>query len=64
MFLTTVLAITVGGSPIYDAFNAATLRLGPATLTLDLDAGEGLNPDALLAGAARAQMMLQSRNDY
>ncbi|MCO5204181.1 MAG: cytochrome c family protein [Anaerolineae bacterium] len=60
VWVTTVLASTVSGSPIYDAFNAAALRQGSTALTLDLDAGEGLNPDALLAGAARAQMMLQA----
>jgi len=49
-----VLASSVAGSPNYDAVNDALLHQGPSVLTLDLSAGEGLDPTTLLAGADRA----------
>lgn len=51
------------GSPNYDATNDALLRAGPAVLTLDLEAGLGLDSAALLAGAERAEAMLASAAD-
>lgn len=59
VWVPTLLASTVFGSPNYDAVNAALLRQGPAVLTLNLNAGIGLNPQALLAGAERANQQLQ-----
>jgi hypothetical protein len=54
-----ILASTVVGSSNYDATNAALLGAGPATLTLDLGAGLGLNAPALLDGARRARENLE-----
>jgi hypothetical protein len=59
MFVSSVLASTVVGSPNYDATNASLLGQGPATLTLDLTAGEGVDPTALLAGVDRAEDNLE-----
>ncbi len=59
VWISTILASTVTGSPNYDATNAGLLRQGAATLTLDLDLGQGLNATALLAGADRAAQQLQ-----
>jgi len=53
-----ILASTVSGSPNYDAVNAGLLNR-TAELTMDLGAGLGLNPEALLAGADRAQQQLE-----
>jgi hypothetical protein len=53
-----VLASTVPGSPNYDAMNEQLLSQGPATLTVDLTAGEGIDPAALLAGVDRAKQQL------
>ncbi len=58
-FVPYVLASAVEGSPNYDPVNAALLRQGPEALTLDLEAGLGLNPKALLAGAERAKEQLR-----
>jgi hypothetical protein len=54
-----VLASSVPGSPNYDATNDALLNQGPAVLTLDLTAGQGLDPAGLLAGADRARQQLE-----
>jgi len=59
MWVPTLLASTVPSSPNYDPVNAALLGQGAAALTLDLDYGLGLNAEALLAGAQRAQSKLQ-----
>jgi len=48
-----LLASTVQGSPNYDAENAMLLGQGNGTLTLDLNAGMGIDPLALLAGTNR-----------
>jgi hypothetical protein len=53
-----VLASAVSGSPNYDATNDGLLNQGPATLTLDLTQGEGIDPVALLAGVDRAKQQL------
>jgi len=60
IWVSSVLASAVPGSPNYDAVNDQLLHQGPALLTLDLDAGEGIDPAALLAGADRARGMLQA----
>ncbi len=52
-----VLASTVSGASNYDATNASLLGR-PANLTMDLSAGEALDPAALLDGAARARSNL------
>ena len=54
-----ILASTVVGSSNFDATNAALLGAGPATLTLDLGAGLGLNAPALLDGARRSRENLE-----
>jgi len=59
MWIPWILASTVPGSPNYDAFNEMVLDAGPAVLTLDLDAGLALDPDALLAAVDRAETTLQ-----
>ncbi len=55
----TVLASTISGSPNYDAVNAALLRAGPTTLTMDLAGGTPLSAPALLAAAERARINLR-----
>jgi hypothetical protein len=57
-FIPWVLASTVAGSPNYDATNDALLNQGPGVLAMDLQAGQGLDPEALLAGADRAMQQL------
>jgi hypothetical protein len=57
-WVSAVLASAVNGSPNYDATNAQLLNQGPATLTLDLGQGQGINPEALLAGSDRAKQQL------
>jgi hypothetical protein len=59
IWVPTVLASSVQGSPNYDPVNGSLLNQGPAVLTLDLTAGEGLDPAALLAGADRSRQQLQ-----
>jgi hypothetical protein len=59
VWVSAVLASAVPGSPNYDATNDALLNQGPAVLTLDLNAGQGINPVALLAGADRAAQQLE-----
>ena len=54
-----VLASAVPGSPNYDPVNDQILNQGPDTLTLNLTEGEGIDPEALLAGVDRAQQGLQ-----
>jgi hypothetical protein len=58
VWVSSVLASAVNGSPNYDATNADLLNQGPAALTLDLSQGQGINPEALLAGAERAKQQL------
>ncbi|MBE2234060.1 MAG: hypothetical protein IAE85_11245 [Anaerolinea sp.] len=59
MWVPSLLASVVPSSPNYDPVNAALLGQGAAALTLDLDYGLGLNAEALLAGAQRAQSKLE-----
>jgi hypothetical protein len=54
-----VLASAVTGSPNFDPVNRQLLNQGPNVLTLDLSQGQGLNPQALLAGVERAKEQLQ-----
>jgi hypothetical protein len=54
-----VLASAVAGSPNYDPVNHQLLNQGPNVLTLDLSQGQGINPQALLAGVERARQQLQ-----
>jgi hypothetical protein len=58
VWVSTVLASAVPGSPNYDSFNDQQLNQGPDVLTLDLSQGEGIDPEALLAGADRARQQL------
>jgi hypothetical protein len=58
VWVSTVLASAVPGSPNYDWFNDQQLNQGPEVLTLDLDQGIGIDPVALLAGADRARQQL------
>ncbi|MBL9026128.1 MAG: hypothetical protein JNL21_28300 [Myxococcales bacterium] len=53
-----ILASTRIGSPNYDPVNEQLLAQGPGVLTLNLTAGLGLDADALLDGAARAEATL------
>ena len=53
-----LLASAVPGSPNFDAVNHALLAQGPEVLTLDLSAGAGLDPNALIAGSLRAELTL------
>jgi hypothetical protein len=53
-----VLASAIPGSPNYDAVNDNLLNQGPSVLTLDLGQGQGIDPDALLAGVDRAKEQL------
>lgn len=55
-----LLASTVPGSPNHDVTNASLLGAGPATLTMDLTAGLGLDAPALLAASGRALLTPQS----
>ena len=59
MWVPTILASTVSGSPNYDATNASLLRQGANILTMDLNQGLGLDAAALLAGADRARQQLE-----
>lgn len=59
IWVSTVLASAIAGSPNYDAVNDALLNQGPDVLTLDLSQGQGIDPQALLAGADRARQQLQ-----
>jgi hypothetical protein len=59
IWVPTILASTVSGSPNYNSQNAALLRQGANVLTLDLNQGLGLDPAALLAGADRARQQLE-----
>ena len=58
VWVSTVLASSVAGSPNYDSFNDQKLNQGPAVLTLDLGQGLGLDAAAMLAGADRARQQL------
>jgi len=54
-----LLASAIPGSPNHDAVNEGLLNQGPAVLTLDLGAGQGVYPEATLAGMERAKQQLQ-----
>jgi hypothetical protein len=54
-----VLASAIPGSPNYDAVNDQLLHQGSSVLTLNLTAGLGIDPVALLAGVDRAKQQLQ-----
>ena len=58
-WVTAVLASAVPGSANHDPVNEQLLSQGPAVLTLDLTQGEGLDAEALLAGADRAMLQLK-----
>jgi hypothetical protein len=58
MWITSILASTITGSPNYSATNAALLNQRSTTLTLDLAQGLPLNANALLAAVNRAQTNL------
>jgi hypothetical protein len=61
MWVGYILASSVPKSPNHDAVNEALLDQGPDALTLDLGQGDGLDPEAILAGADRAyQQLLQA----
>ena len=53
-----VLASAVPGSPNHDATNDGLLNQGAGVLTLDLNQGLGIDPEALLAGVDRAKQQL------
>jgi hypothetical protein len=53
-----VLASSIAGSPNYDPGNDQLLNQGPEALTLNLNAGNGLDANALLAGVERARQQL------
>jgi len=59
IWVATVLASAVSGSPNYNAVNSQLLNQGAAVLTMSLNQGLGVNPAALLAGAARAKQQLE-----
>lgn len=59
VWVSSVIASAIPGSPNYDATNDALLNQGPSVLTLDLTAGEGVDPGMLLDGADRALQQLQ-----
>ncbi len=58
IWVSTILASTVAGSPNYDSTND-TLLNRPGVLTMDLQAGQGIDAEALLAGADRARQQLE-----
>jgi hypothetical protein len=59
VWVSSVLASAVPGSPNYNPENDQLLNQGPEILTLDLTQGEGIDPNALLAGTDRARQQLQ-----
>lgn len=59
VWISSMLASTISGSPNYNARNAQLLRQGASVLTLDLTQGEPMDAAALLAGADRARQQLQ-----
>ncbi len=59
VWIPRLLASTVAGSPNFNAQNLAILGQGAEVLTLDLNAGLGLDAASLLAGADRALANLQ-----
>ena len=61
VWVSTVLASAIPGSPNYDSLNDQELNQGAAVVTLDLGEGEGIDPVALLAGADRARQQLLLR---
>ncbi len=60
VWISRILASTVSSSPNYDAVNNGLLNQGTAVLTLNMNAGIGVNAEALLAGADRAEQLLQA----
>ena len=54
-----VLASAVSKSPNYDPINGDLLNQGSSVLTLDLNEGEGIDAEALIAGAERAKDQLE-----
>ncbi|NIM92266.1 MAG: hypothetical protein GTO18_00920 [Anaerolineales bacterium] len=58
LWVSSVLASAIPGSPNYDPMNDSLLNQGPAVLTLDLSQGMGVDPVALLAGVDRAEQQL------
>jgi len=60
VWVTWLLASTDPTSPNHDPTNEDLLGQGPAVLTLDLDAGLGTDPVALLASVERSRAMLES----
>lgn len=58
LWVSSILASTVAGSPNYDATNAQLLGQGPTVLTLDLTQGMKARSDDLLAGVNRIKANL------
>lgn len=58
VWVSSVLASAIPGSPNYDPLNDQLLNQGAAVLTLDLSLGQGVDPVALLDGADRAGQQL------
>jgi hypothetical protein len=58
-WISYILASAVQGSPVFDQTNYDLLNQGPAVLTLDMTQGEGIDPDAMLAGSDRAKQQLE-----
>ncbi len=58
VWVSTVLASAIPGSTNYDPINDQLLNQGPAVLTMDLHQGQGIDPQAMLAGAERARQQL------
>ncbi|MCB2156919.1 cytochrome c family protein [bacterium] len=60
IWVSEIIASAISGSPNYDATNDGLLNQDPSILTMDLSAGIGVDPDALLLGADRARANLQN----
>ena len=59
VWVSYVLASATSGSSNYDLVNDQLLNQGAGVLTMDLSQGEGIDPDALLAGVDPARQQLQ-----
>lgn len=59
VWVSTILASAVPGSPNANQLNHDLLNQGAQVLTMDLVSGQGVNPEAMLAGADRAMQQLQ-----
>jgi hypothetical protein len=59
VWVSTILASAVPGSPNANQVNHDLLNQGAQILTMDLVSGQGVNPEAMLAGADRAMQQLQ-----